>query len=66
VLGAVAGGDVILGHQRDEVGAALDRNDLLGLAFGDCLTERILGDRTVFRSGVHGTILCRVKGDPTR
>ena len=34
VLGAVAGGDVVLGDHRDQVGAG-DAVDFLGLSFGD-------------------------------
>ena len=34
MLGAVAGGDVVLGDHRDEIGA-VDAEDFLGLSLGD-------------------------------
>ena len=42
VLGAVAGGDVVLGDHGDQVGAAFDLEDFLGLALGDEGAERML------------------------
>ena len=43
VLGAVAGGDVVLGEHADQVGIALDLVNLLGLALVDEGAERLLG-----------------------
>ena len=57
VLGAVAGGDVVLGDQRDQMEAAGDLLDFLGLAFGDECTERIGRGLAFCRSGVHGLSL---------
>ena len=42
VLGAVAGGDVVLGDHGDQVGAVFDFEDFFGLALGDEGAERML------------------------
>ena len=54
VLGAVAGGDVVLGDQRHQVGAAGELVDPLGLAFGDQRARGAL--RGGWRLGVHGCL----------
>ena len=59
MLGAVAGGDVVLGDDRHEVGA-VDAEYFLGLALGDERTER-KGFGVSGRWGVHGVFLCTKK-----
>ena len=66
VLGAVAGGDVVLGYENDQIGTAGDLMNLLRLALGDEGTERVLRAGAFCRSGVHGLFLFQGGGKQSR
>src|SRR6185436_7425535 len=57
VLGAVAGGDVVLGRKHDQVGLAGDLMNRLGFALGDQRAERVRHAGAFCRSGVHRALL---------
>src|SRR5262245_4012551 len=56
MLGTVAGGDVVLGDERHQIGRAREPVNFLGLALVEDRTERELRGKSGF--GVQGRILC--------
>ena len=56
MLGAVAGGDVVLGDDRHQVGVTGEPINLLGLALGDERAGNGLGLGALCRLGVHGLV----------
>jgi hypothetical protein len=57
VLGAIAGGDVVLREHRHQARLARDLMNAFGLAFGDKGTERVF--RAFYGFGVHGGVPAR-------
>ncbi len=56
VLGAVAGGDVVLGNHGDQIGASLDLEDFFGLALDHERAERLFGGWAIRYLNVHGKV----------
>ena len=43
MLGTITGGNVVLGYASHQIGSIIDAVDLLRLAFGDEIAERVFG-----------------------
>ena len=60
VLGAITGGDVVLGDEGHQIGAAGDLMDLLGFTLGQKGADGIFPGGTGCRSVVHGSFPAHV------